>query len=144
MARRTIVVVDDHPIFRSGVVQVLELNDTIDVVAEGATVEDAVALAREHRPNMMLLDIAMGQRGVDAIPRVLAESPDTAVVMLSASEDVDDVSQSLELGAVSYILKGTSGNELLDIVRSILDDQKNVLERTQKERENEAFDSLLE
>ena len=92
MSRRTIVVVDDHPIFRSGVVQVLELNDTIDVVAEGATVEDAVALAREHRPNMMLLDIAMGQRGVDAIPRVLAESPDTAVVMLSASEDVDDVS----------------------------------------------------
>ena len=129
MARRTIVVVDDHPIFRSGVVQVLELNDTIDVVAEGATVEDAVALAREHRPNMMLLDIAMGQRGVDAIPRVLAESPDTAVVMLSASEDVDDVSQSLELGAVSYILKGTSGNELLNIVDKVFAGQIHISPR---------------
>lgn len=121
MSKRRIVIVDDHPIFRSGLTQTLELEPDFDVVAQGESGTEAVTLAGRHRPDMLLLDVAMITGGVDAIADVLKVSPNTLVVMLTASARVSDVSRSLDLGAVSYLLKGTTANELLHSIKEIFD-----------------------
>ncbi|WP_417584373.1 response regulator [Pelagibacterium sp.] len=121
MSKQRIVIVDDHPIFRSGLTQTLELEPDFDVVAQGESGTEAIVLAGRHRPDMLLLDVAMATGGVDVIPDVLKVSPNTLVVMLTASTKVNDVSRSLDLGAVSYLLKGTTARELLNAVKEIFD-----------------------
>lgn len=120
MDRRSIVIIDDHPIFRSGLVQTLELDPALEVVAQGDSGTDAVRLAAEHRPDMMLLDVTMQSGGIDAVPDIIRTSPNTLVVMLTASENAKDVSRSLDLGAVSYLLKGATASELLASINAIL------------------------
>ncbi len=119
MDKKRIVVVDDHPIFRAGLIQALELEEEFDVVGQGTSGVEAVSLAQDHRPDMVLLDITMDQSGVEGITKILEASPATSVVMLTASEKADDVARSLELGAVSYVLKGTTARDLLAILHEI-------------------------
>ncbi|WP_235897775.1 response regulator [Neoaquamicrobium microcysteis] len=119
--RQTIrlVVVDDHPIYRSGVIATLRDYDDIAVVGQGASASDAIELMRTARPDVALLDISMPGNGVAAVGAILAEKPDARVVMLTVSEDDDDVMNALKNGAAGYALKGIGGDDLIAIIRDI-------------------------
>jgi DNA-binding NarL/FixJ family response regulator len=114
-----VVVADDHPMFRAGVVGTLGAGEGILVVGEAADAGSALALARQQLPDVMLLDITMPGGGLRAAQDISAQCPATRVVMLTASEDEDDLLAAMKAGASGYVLKGAGATELLDVVRSV-------------------------
>lgn len=117
--RIRVAVIDDHPLFRDGVVHMLKRVDGIEVVAEGATAADALRIAEEHAPNVMLLDLSIAGGGIEAAESVARSSPDTQVIVLTASEDEEHVASALRAGARGYMLKGTNGQELISAIQAI-------------------------
>lgn len=115
----SVIVVDDHSLFRAGVIQSLQLDDRIRVVGEGGTGQDAVNLAVAHSPDVALIDISMPGDGIAAARGIAEKARSTRVVMLTVSENDDDVMRSLEAGAVGYILKGIRAADLLVAVKSV-------------------------
>lgn len=120
MTAITIGVVDDHPLFREGVSRSLAEVSDFDVVGEGASGEDAVSLATESRPDILLLDVSMPGGGLDAIAAILSRSPGTKVLMLTANEEVDTLSSALQRGASGYVLKGVGSRALAQAIRQAL------------------------
>lgn len=114
-----IVIVDDHPLFREGVAATLSANPDLEVVGEGGSADDALRLARELLPDLLLLDLNLPGSGLQAARAVTAACPVTKIVMLTFSEEEADVLSSLKAGARGYILKGVSGRELRRIVRGV-------------------------
>jgi DNA-binding NarL/FixJ family response regulator len=108
-----VAVVDDHPIFRDGVVATLKRVPEFDVVAVGASANDAVLIAEKHLPDVMLMDINMPGSGIDAAKKICSSCPVIKILMLTISENVDDLLAALEAGARGYILKGVSGPDLV-------------------------------
>jgi two-component system, NarL family, nitrate/nitrite response regulator NarL len=121
-----IAVIDDHPMFREGAVQIFAGMDDIDVVAEGATAADALKIAEDLRPDVMLLDIRLPGGGLEAAAIIARTFPSVRAVMLTASENERDVAAALRLGARGYILKGSSGAEVVKAVRAIFNGASNV------------------
>ncbi len=115
----SLAVVDDHPLFREGVIRSLTEMDGFSIVGEGSSKEDALRIAAEHRPDILLLDISMPGGGLDAISLILEQIPDQKIVMLTVSEASDDVMAALKSGAKGYVLKGVGSRTLADIIRSI-------------------------
>jgi DNA-binding NarL/FixJ family response regulator len=116
-----IVVVDDHPMLREGVVRTLADEGDIDVVGEGATSDQAIELAQKLLPDIMLLDMNMPGTGLTAIGRISELCPAVKLIVLTVQEDHDTVTQALKLGARAYALKGVGAAELVDIVRAVND-----------------------
>jgi two-component system nitrate/nitrite response regulator NarL len=114
-----VVVADDHPLFRDGVIASLRAADDIDVVAQAADAEGAVRLVREHLPDVVLLDVTMPGGGLEAARRISAACPATRIIMLTVSEDEDDLLLAMKAGASGYVLKGVSAHELIGVVRSV-------------------------
>lgn len=114
-----LVVVDDHPLYRSGVIATLRDYEDIEIVGQGASAAEAIELMRTGRPDVALLDISMPGNGVAAVAAIMAEHPDARVVMLTVSEDDDDVMNALKNGAAGYALKGIGGDDLIAIIRDI-------------------------
>ena len=116
----TIVVADDHPLFRRGVVQSLTAEETFSVIGEAGTGEEALRLVAEQNPDILLLDIGMpGAGGIAAVGQVMAACPLTRVLMLTVSESPDDLMRALTAGARGYVLKGVSGEALATAVRAV-------------------------
>jgi two-component system nitrate/nitrite response regulator NarL len=114
-----IAVIDDHPMFREGAVQTLTCTEGIEVVGEGATAADALKVAEELRPDVMLLDISLPGGGVEAAANIARACPSVRAIMLTASESELDVASALQAGARGYILKGSSAAEVVETVRAI-------------------------
>lgn len=114
-----LVVVDDHPMFRSGLIQAVSQDGDISVIGEGTSAAEAVQLVATLQPDMLLLDARMDDSGVDRVSDVLQVCPSVRVIMVTASEDNEDVSRALEAGVSGYVLKGTTGPVMRDIVRSV-------------------------
>lgn len=114
-----VIVVDDHSLFRTGLVQALKLDETIHVVAEGGTAEEAVKLTIEYQPDIVLLDITMPGNGIEAARQLMQLHKPPKVMMLTVSEDDDDIMQALDAGVVGYVLKGVKAPELIEAVRRI-------------------------
>jgi two-component system nitrate/nitrite response regulator NarL len=114
-----IAVVDDHPIYREGVVQTLANADGIEVVAEGATAADALKAAQDLLPDVMLLDVVLPGGGIEAAGSIARLCPNVRAIMLTASENESDVVSALQAGARGYILKGSSGFEVVETVRAV-------------------------
>lgn len=115
-----VVFVDDHAIFRVGLAQSLAMAEGVEVVAEGSSAADAVSLVALHRPDILLLDLWMQRTSsVDQIPSILDASPATQIVVLTASEDNQDVQSAMSAGAAGYVMKETSPTDLVSIIRSI-------------------------
>lgn len=114
-----IAVIDDHPMFREGAGQSLACVDGIEVIGEGASAADALRVAEELRPDVMLLDISLPGGGVEAAANIARACPSVRIIMLTASENEHDVSSALQAGARGYILKGSSGDEVVATVRAI-------------------------
>jgi two-component system nitrate/nitrite response regulator NarL len=114
-----VAVADDHPMFRAGVVASLREVDDIEVVGEAGDAAAALALARRELPDVMILDIAMPGSGLTAAREIAAACPATRIVMLTVSEDEDDLLAAVKAGASGYVLKGAGAGELVSIVRSV-------------------------
>lgn len=115
-AQVTLVVVDDHPLFREGVVRSMEETGRFRVVAEGTCCDDAVRLAREQRPDILLVDLSMPGGGLEAIKLIRAQDPDLRIVALTVSESADDVTAALNSGINGYVLKGVGSRALTEIL----------------------------
>jgi two-component system nitrate/nitrite response regulator NarL len=114
-----ILVADDHPLFLEGLVATLSGDDEMEVVATAVDASAAVRAAREHRPDLALLDVAMPGGGIEAARQIGAASPATRVVMLTSSENEDNLVAAMNAGAKGYVLKGIAGRELRAILKSV-------------------------
>lgn len=115
----SIVVVDDHPMFRLGVIDTLKQEPDFDVLGQGDNVTDAIRLAKEHLPNIILLDVNMTGNGISVIAEIASQCPVVKIVMLTVSEDEQNVIEALAEGANGYMLKGVSGPDFLAAIRSV-------------------------
>jgi DNA-binding NarL/FixJ family response regulator len=106
------VLIDDHPLFREGVAHSLATDPAFDVVGEGASAKDALELAQQFLPDLILLDINMPGGGHNALETIATVCPAVKPVMLTVSEDEDDVLRALKAGAQGYVLKGTTARGL--------------------------------
>jgi two-component system, NarL family, nitrate/nitrite response regulator NarL len=114
-----ILVVDDHPLFREGVVKSLQAMEEFKVVGETATGEEALALALALMPDVVLLDVSMpGWNGIVTAEKIAMACPAVTIIMLTASEDKDKLLAALKAGARGYVLKGVSAKELAAVIRS--------------------------
>ncbi len=114
-----IAIVDDHPLFREGVAHILDLQPDLEVVAQGASAAEAIAIAGQRLPDLMLLDVSMPGGGLNAVREISAAYPVIKVVMLTVSENEDDVTAALRAGARAYVLKGVASRELVRILKSV-------------------------
>lgn len=108
-----IVIADDHALFRAGLRALLREMPGVQVIAEAGNGDDAVALARQHRPDVIVMDISMkGLNGLDAAARIKASVSATRVIVLSMHDTEDYVAQALRAGASAYLLKDSAEPEL--------------------------------
>ncbi|MBA1154538.1 response regulator [Microvirga mediterraneensis] len=112
-------VVDDHPLYRDGVVFALESEPDIEVVGEGKSAQDALQIAQDHAPDVILLDMNMPGGGINAVAKIAQRCPATKTLMLTVVDDEDEVRSALRKGAKGYLLKGTGSSELVNAIRSI-------------------------
>ena len=114
-----VLVVDDHPLFRQGVVQALGAERNLKIVGEAASGEEALKLACALLPDVVLLDISMpGWGGLVTSEKITTACPATVIVMLTVSEDKDKLLAAFKAGARAYVLKGVSARELANVLRS--------------------------
>jgi DNA-binding NarL/FixJ family response regulator len=114
-----VAVADDHPMFRAGVVMSLREEEDIEIVGEASDAATALALARAELPQVMILDINMPGGGLEAARSIAAACPATRIVMLTVSEDEDDLLAAMKAGASGYVLKGAGSSELAGVIRSV-------------------------
>jgi DNA-binding NarL/FixJ family response regulator len=117
--RLHVVIVDDHALFREGLATILAAEADIEVIGQGGSAQEAVKLARDLFPEIILLDIDMPGGGLEAARTIANEFPVTKIVILTASEDDDHLIAALRTGARAYILKGVAARELLRILRAV-------------------------
>lgn len=115
------MVVDDHEMVRLGLVSFLETEEDLVVVGEASDGAEAVALASEVRPDVILMDLAMnGMDGITATKEILVRCPETKIIVLTSYMDDEMVYPALDAGAISYLLKTARAQEIADAVRAAM------------------------
>jgi DNA-binding NarL/FixJ family response regulator len=112
-----VAVVDDHPLYREGVVSALSAHKGLEVVAEAETADEAARLVATLAPDLLLLDLSIPGGGLEVLRAIAGRS--TRVLVLTASEREDDVFAALKAGAGGYVLKGVGGADLVQIALSV-------------------------
>ena len=119
--KTTILLADDHPLFRQSVRSVLEKEPDFQVIGEAADGEETISLADELRPNVVLMDITMpGLDGLEATRQIKASHPDIAVLVLTIHSDEQHVIEILEAGAAGYLTKSVFGEEVVQSIRAVV------------------------
>jgi NarL family two-component system response regulator LiaR len=115
----TILIVDDHQLVRQGVRDFLETQSDLMVVGEASNGDEAVCLASQYVPDIILMDLVMpgGVDGVEATRKIKKISPRTQVVVLTSYHEDEHIFPAIRAGALSYVLKDIGSNELADVVR---------------------------
>lgn len=117
-----IVLADDHAVMRSGLRMLLEAEPGFEVVAEAGDAQSAVRYVRGHKPDVLILDLNMpGGSGLDVIPELTTEFPNTRIVVLTMQRDPAFARQALSSGATGYVLKSAADSELVLAVRLAAD-----------------------
>ena len=115
-----IIVVDDQAVVRQGFVSLISTVADMRVIAQGTNGREAVALYREHRPDVVLMDLRMpGMGGVEAISAIRREFPDAKVIVLTTYDGDEDIYRSLQAGAQGYLLKDMFFDELESAIRAV-------------------------
>jgi DNA-binding NarL/FixJ family response regulator len=116
----SVMLVDDHPVMRVGLANVLSLNHDFRIVAQADDGPAALDLWRRHRPDVCLLDVSMeGMDGIETLRRLRAEFPAARVLMLTSSKAVEDMALALQSGAAGYVLKTIGHGELAAAIRAV-------------------------
>ena len=111
-------IVDAHPLFRTGVGQLLTVPHDCEVIAEGATAEDAFRIARQDAPDVLVVDLH-SEFNVETVARLVGEFPAIRTLILTIMADENHVVSALRAGAAGYMLKGASGAELIESIRRV-------------------------
>ena len=115
----TVLLVDDHPLVRAGLTTLICTTDDLEIIGEAAGGEQAVSMAGDQEPDVVLMDLSMpGMDGVEATRRILEAHPQVRVVVLTSFADQDRVADALAAGAVGYLLKDCDPREVLAAIRS--------------------------
>ena len=119
-ARIRVLCVDDHPLVREGVMRKVELQPDMEVVATACTGEEAVALYRQHRPDVTLMDLQLPtMSGLEAIQAIRDYDGSAKIIVLSMSEGDEDIHRALRAGAATYVLKRTASDDLIGVLREV-------------------------
>ena len=122
MSHIKIALIDDHTLFRSGIKALLSRQNDFEVIGEAADGLSGVKLVAQTRPDIVLLDLDMPvMNGRDALAQILSAHPEQTVVMLTVSEDSDDLTECMRLGARGFLLKNINADFLLDSIRKAVD-----------------------
>ena len=114
-----VLLADDHQLVRAGLASLLDAQDDIAVIGTAADGAEAVLMAAQERPDVILMDLSMpGMGGEEATRRILAAHPETAVVILTSFSDQERIHEALDAGAMGYLLKDTEPNDLVRGVRA--------------------------
>lgn len=115
-----ILIADDHPLFRDGLRALLAAAQDMELVGEATSGEEAVALAAELQPDLVLMDVQMpGLSGVEATRRIVQASPHIRVLVVTMFEDDRTVFAAMRAGALGYVLKGASSAEMLRSIQAV-------------------------
>ena len=115
-----ILVVDDHHVVRQGLTALLKTVPDMEVIAEGADGEQAIALFRQHRPDVAIMDLRMPKKsGVEAIAEIRRTDPAARIIVLTTFDGDEDIYRALQAGARGYLLKDMFGEELIDAIRAV-------------------------
>lgn len=118
--KTSIVIIDDHQLFREGVKRILDFESSFDVVAEGDDGSEAMDLVETHKPAVVIMDINMpNMNGVEATKMLVSRYPETKVIILSIHDDENYVQHALKTGAQGYLLKEMDADALIDAVRVV-------------------------
>jgi len=118
MDKIKLLIVDDHAVVRQGLRGFLELTEELDVVGEGSNGLEAVSLAQELQPDVILMDLIMPEMdGIEATRRIKLANPDSKILILSSFGDENNVLPAIQAGALGYILKDIDPEELVDAIR---------------------------
>jgi two-component system NarL family response regulator len=120
-ARARVLVVDDHALLRTGVANIINLEPTLEVVAEAANGRDAIAAYRAFHPDVVLMDLRMPEmEGVEAVRQIREIDPQARVVVLTTYDADEDIARALQAGAKAYILKDIAADALVACIRDVL------------------------
>ncbi|PWU12138.1 MAG: DNA-binding response regulator [Terriglobia bacterium] len=120
MSTTRILLVDDHTLMRQGLRHILESQPDFDIVAEAGSGLEAVEAARDHKPDVAVVDIAMKElNGIEATSQILKVSPLTSVLILSMYSDERYVLRAVKAGARGYLLKNSAGDELIQAIQDL-------------------------
>lgn len=115
-----VLIIDDHPLMRRGIKQLVELDDCFEVVADVGNGAEGVALAIAHQPDLIILDLNMkGLSGLDTLKALRAEDVDARVLILTVSDAKNDIFTLVDAGADGYLLKDTEPDVLLSQIKRI-------------------------
>ncbi len=118
--KTTILIADDHPVLRDGITLLLQKEADFEVVGQAANGEEAVRLANEKSPNVVLMDVEMpGIDGLEATRQIKADHPETSVLVLTVHDDEEYIAALLKAGAGGYLLKTTYGKDLIQAIRAV-------------------------
>src|ERR1043166_6380090 len=115
-----VLLADDHNLMRQGLRHILESASDFDIVAEASSGIEAVEMAREHKPDVAVVDVAMRElNGIEATSQILKHSPQTAVLILSIYSDERYVLRAVKAGARGYVLKNSARDELIQAIQTV-------------------------
>jgi DNA-binding NarL/FixJ family response regulator len=115
-----VIVADDHPLFRAGLLTALELSGSVEVVGEAANGLEAVACAVRLQPDVVVMDLHMPVlNGIEATRQIIAAHPETGILVLSMLEDDESVFSAMRAGARGYLLKGAGADEITRAIKAV-------------------------
>jgi DNA-binding NarL/FixJ family response regulator len=128
----TILVIDDHPLFRQGLVDILNLEDDIQVVGQASNGEEGLELIRAIQPEIAIVDVNMpGMNGQALTRTVVAEKIPTRIILLTAYDDEEQKAHAMRMGAAAYCTKDIDPDTLIGIVRNVMDGLLMFTDRTE-------------
>jgi two-component system, NarL family, response regulator len=139
-----IMTVDDHPLLRQGIAEIIKTQPDMQVVAEACDGEEAIAQFRLHRPDVTLMDLQMPNvNGTEAISRIRSEFPDAKIFVLSTYAGDVQILRAIKAGARGYLLKGDVRTELLETIRAVHAGRKALSPEASHEIAEHATDDAL-
>lgn len=119
-----VLICDDHALFRRGLMMVLEEESGVEVVAEAENGAEAVAMAENFAPDVVLMDVAMpGLDGIEATRKISLLHPSARIIMLTVASDQDELFEAIRAGAIAFLLKESSIDQVADTVRAVVGGQ---------------------